>query len=153
MSVPLQEERTYPRSEQSVTITRDATAPAIAFNGNAGTYTVADTVDITCTATDAMSGVASTSCPAVVDQPAWSLALGSNTVSATATDNAGNTGSSSASFTVTVDEASLCALVRQFVTNNGIANSLCVKLDAAAAAAARGCRVEPSCQGVACHSW
>jgi hypothetical protein len=119
-------------SPKSVTIKRDATAPSIAFSGNAGTYTVADTVDITCTATDAMSGVASTSCPGVIDEPAWSLALGSHSVSATATDDAGNTGSKSASFTVTVDEASLCALVRQFVTNQGIANSLCAKLDAAA---------------------
>jgi hypothetical protein len=79
-----------------------------------------------------MSGVASTSCPGVIDEPAWSLALGSHSVSATATDDAGNTGSKSASFTVTVDEASLCALVRQFVTNQGIATSLCAKLDAAA---------------------
>ena len=58
--------------------------------------------------------------------------------SVTATDKAGNSSTAYGSFTVTADSTTLCALVHQFVDNRGIANSLCVKLDAAAAASARG---------------
>jgi hypothetical protein len=125
------------KASASYSVKVDKTSPTVAFAGNAGTYTVAQSVSISCSASDALSGLASETCPSV-SGTAWSLGLGTHTVSATATDNAGNTGSASASYTVTVDETSLCALVHTFSTNSGIANSLCVKLDAAGAAAARG---------------
>ncbi|HEY8644990.1 MAG TPA: HYR domain-containing protein [Gaiellaceae bacterium] len=125
------------QASDSVTVHVDKTPPVVAYSGNAGTYTVDQSVSISCSASDALSGVASSTC-AGVSGPARSFGLGSHTVSATATDNAGNTGTGSTSFTVTVDANSLCALVQQFSTNAGIANSLCVKLQAAAAAAARG---------------
>jgi hypothetical protein len=125
------------KASASYSVKVDKTSPTVAFAGNAGTYTVAQSVSISCSASDALSGLASENC-ANVSGTAWSLGLGTHTVSATATDNAGNTGSASASYTVTVDETSLCALVHTFSTNSGIANSLCVKLDAAGAAAARG---------------
>ena len=124
-------------ASDSVTVHVDKTPPGVTYSGNAGTYAVNRSVSITCSANDALSGVASDTC-ANVSGPAWSFGLGTHTVSATATDNAGNTGSGSTSFTVTVDANSLCALVRAFSTNSGIANSLCVKLTAASAAAARG---------------
>ena len=124
-------------ASDSVTVNVDKTAPVVTYSGNAATYPVDQSVSIACSASDTLSGVASDTC-ADVSGPAWSLGLGAHTVSATATDRAGNTGSGSASFTITVDEASLCALVRELVANHGIANSLCVKLDAAAAADARG---------------
>jgi len=77
----------------------DKTPPVVTYTGNLGTYTVDQTVDITCTATDNLSGVESTTC-ADITGPAASFPLGPNTFSATATDKAGNTGTGSTSFTV-----------------------------------------------------
>ncbi|HEX4815917.1 MAG TPA: hypothetical protein VFV66_24485 [Nonomuraea sp.] len=115
----------------------DLTAPVVTYSGNVGTYTVDQTVAIACAATDALSGVASTSCQNVA-APAYSYPVGDTTLSASATDKAGNTGVGSSSFTVKVTVGSLCALTRQFSTNSGVANGLCAKLEAAGAAAARG---------------
>jgi hypothetical protein len=96
-----------------VTIKRDATPPTLAFSGNAGTYTVAQTVAIGCAASDNLSGVA-TNCSGV-SAPASSFPLGSTTITRGATDNAGNTGNGSTSFTVVVDSRSLCTLTGQYV--------------------------------------
>ncbi|HEU4989380.1 MAG TPA: vWA domain-containing protein, partial [Gemmatimonadaceae bacterium] len=74
---------------KSVTVKRDATPPALAFSGNAGTYGVSQVVNISCSASDATSGLASSTCPEVSDS-AYTLALGGHTLSATATDHAGN---------------------------------------------------------------
>jgi hypothetical protein len=115
----------------------DLTDPVVAFAGNAGTYSVDQSVDITCSASDALSGVAATTCHDVTG-PAWSFAVGANTVTASATDKAGNAGSATASFAVTVDFDSLCTLVGQLSKNAGVANGLCAKLSAAKASAARG---------------
>ena len=120
----------------TATVQVDKTAPVVAYTGG-GTYTVDQNVTVTCSSSDALSGVASDTC-AGVSGPAWSLGLGTHTLSATATDNAGNTNSGSTTYTVRVDATSLCALVTRWAKNAGLANSLCVKLNAAAAAAARG---------------
>jgi hypothetical protein len=112
----------------TVTVKRDATAPVVAYAGNAGSYTVDQTVAITCSATDAMSGIASASC-ANVAGAAYSFAIGANSFSATATDQAGNVGGAVASFTVTVTPAGICALVNQFVANKGNANAMCKQLE------------------------
>ncbi len=124
-------------ASDSVTVNVDKTAPSVTYSGNVGTYMVDQTVSISCSPSDALSGIASSTC-AGVSGPAWSFGLGSHTYLASATDNAGNQGSGSTTFTVKVDASSLCALVTQWAKNAGIANSLCVKLNAAAAAAARG---------------
>lgn len=124
-------------ASQSVTITRDATAPTVSYTGNAGSYTVDQTVAITCAAGDNLSGVSSDSCADVAGD-AYTFTLGTNTASASATDNAGNIGTGSTSFTVTVTHESLCTLTKRFVTKEGVANSLCAKLRAASASAARG---------------
>ncbi|HET7572031.1 MAG TPA: hypothetical protein VFJ77_05100 [Gaiellaceae bacterium] len=120
----------------SATVQVDTTAPTVTYTGG-GTYTVDENVSIACSASDALSGVASDTC-ADVSGPAWSLGLGTHALSATATDNAGNTGSGSTSYTVVVDAGSLCALVERWAKNRGIANSLCTKIRAAEAADARG---------------
>jgi hypothetical protein len=112
---------------ETVTIKRDATEPTIAYAGNAGTYTVDQTVAITCSASDDMSGVASSTC-APVSGAAYGFTIGANSVGATATDSAGNSSSASAAFTVTVTHASVCTLVERWVSQHGVANSLCVKL-------------------------
>ncbi len=114
-------------ASESVTIKRDATKPVIGYAGNAGSYTVDQTVAITCAASDAMSGLAANSC-ANVNGAAYTFPAGANTFSATAADNAGNTNAASASFTVAVTSGGLCALVERWVSNAGVANSMCVKL-------------------------
>jgi hypothetical protein len=123
-------------SSASATVKVDQTAPTVSYTGG-GTYTVDQDVSIGCSSSDALSGVASDTC-AGVSADAWSLGLGTHSLSATATDNAGNTGSGSTSYTVKVDATSLCNLVTRWAKNAGLANSLCVKLQAAAAAGARG---------------
>jgi hypothetical protein len=121
---------------QSVSAKRDATNPVVTYSGNAGTYTVDQTVAITCAANDAMSGILSTTC-ANIGGAAYTFALGANSFSASAKDNAGNTGTGSTSFNVTVTGGSLCALVERFVTNHGVANSMCVKIQHASWGALR----------------
>jgi hypothetical protein len=115
----------------------DLTKPVISFNGNAGLYAVDETVAITCSATDALSLIATATCPDATG-PAYAFGLGSHTLNATATDRAGNTQTASTTFTVGVTEEALCALVQRFVNKTGVAGSLCAKLDAAAAARDRG---------------
>ena len=115
------------------------TPPVVAYTGNAGTYTVDQTVNIVCTATDNLSGVASTTCANVV-APAFTFGLGDHPFSATATDFAGNTGGGSTSFTVEVTPASLCNLTRMFSTKPQVGDSLCAKLDGAASAATPSAR-------------
>ena len=103
-------------TSRSVTIKLDSTKPTVGFSGNAGSYGITQTVAIACSASDPApgSGIASSSCPSV-NAPAWSLGLDAHTLSASATDNAGNTSSASTSFNVTVTPASLCTLTGQFV--------------------------------------
>jgi hypothetical protein len=120
---------------RSVTIKRDATKPVIAFSG-ATDYTVDQTVAISCSATDATSGIASATCPGPAGD-AYTFAIGTNTLAASATDGAGNSESATYSFTVRVTADSLCNLTRRFATKP-LGNSLCAQLSAAAAAAARG---------------
>ena len=48
----------------------DKTPPVVTYTGNLGTYTVDQTVDITCTATDNLSGVESTTCADIIAQEA-----------------------------------------------------------------------------------
>jgi hypothetical protein len=79
----------------------------------------------TCSAPDATSLVASTTCTNV-NAPAWTLPR--TTLSATATDNAGNVGSGSTSFTIALTASGICGLVQQWVSG-GVRSSLCVKLD------------------------
>lgn len=115
----------------------DKTAPSITFSGNAGTYALDQTVSITCQASDALAGLATSSCPGA-SGVAGDFGPGTHTLTATATDNAGNTETVSTSFTVQVTHESLCALARSYSTNQGVANSLCAKLAAAADASGRG---------------
>jgi hypothetical protein len=115
-------------SSTSVTgIDIDRTPPTVTYAGNAGTYTVDQNVDIVCTAADNLSGIASTTC-SDVHQPAYVFPLGTNTLSANATDVAGNTAGASTSFSVLVTGASLCTLSARFSGSAAIAHSLCVKL-------------------------
>lgn len=114
---------------------RDTTPPVVTYTGNAGSYTVDQTISIHCAASDPSpaSGVASTTC-ADVNGPAYSFGLGSHTYSATAEDVAGNVGTGSATFTVDVTYPSLETLVSRFSTSTDVASGLNDKLAAASQA-------------------
>ncbi|HKJ91830.1 MAG TPA: VWA domain-containing protein, partial [Longimicrobiales bacterium] len=114
----------------AVTIMRDATPPTVAYAGNVGTYHIIDPVDITCSASDATSGLASSTC-ADLTGTGLDFGPGDHTFTATATDNAGNTASASTTFTVIVTADDLEALVNQWVTKPGVANALIAKLETA----------------------
>jgi hypothetical protein len=108
----------------------DKTPPVVTFTGG-GVYAIDQTVTITCTATDALSGVASSTCAsAAVSAPAWTFGLGAASRSATATDRAGNVGSGSVAFTIGVTCGALKTLVAQWVTNAGVVDGLNAKVDA-----------------------
>ena len=112
-----------------VPVAIDTSPPLISFAAHPATYTVDQRVVITCTASDA-SGIASSTCPSVVNAPASSFALGLHTVSASAIDTVGNTGSASTSFSVQVTPSSLCALTFQSVQGSAKYQALPTKLRA-----------------------
>jgi hypothetical protein len=118
-------------------ISIDRTAPQIAFQGSGGVFDMMQTVQITCSATDAISGIATQQCP-TISGPAYLLGGGLHQVTASAMDRAGNTATASASYTVRVSFDGLCALTQRLVDKAGIAHALCAKLSTAQAAAARG---------------
>jgi probable HAF family extracellular repeat protein len=115
----------------------DVTPPTIGYSSHAATYTVDEHVSITCTATDAESGIASDTC-APIDGDAYVFGLGQHTFSAMATDNAGNSATASTSFSVSVTFGSLTKLTRRFVTNSKVADALAANLRDAEEARVRG---------------
>lgn len=126
-----------PQISWIMVVKEDTTAPTIEFTGNEGTYSIDSMISITCSAVDDLSGIASSVCPEV-SSPAYSYQPGVHRISATATDRAGNTAAVDIEFTVTVDYDSLSRLTESFVTQQGIANSLVVKLKSAKEAEAKG---------------
>jgi hypothetical protein len=101
---------------------QDVTAPTITFTGNAGTYSASAQVDITCQVVDTESGIASSNCPEV-HGPAYEH-LGVTTLTATATDVAGNASLGSTTFTVTLATGDVVSIVDQFVPERGRALAL-----------------------------
>jgi hypothetical protein len=120
----------------SVLVKRDATLPVVLLHG-LGNYRVDQEVSVTCTISDALSGLAAQECNGA-SGPGWAFPLGGNPVSASARDLAGNTNAVAGTFTIEVTHASLCTLVRTWVSQRGVANSLCQKLEQSASARARG---------------
>lgn len=124
-------------TEKSMMVMLDKTPPLVSYSGNAGTYSIDQQVKITCSATDFLSGIESSTCKDI-QGPALSFVLGENQFSASAMDKAGNVGAGSVRFTVKVSYDGLMALTLQMVSKEGISKSLCAKLDAAKAAEKRG---------------
>jgi hypothetical protein len=100
----------------TTTVQLDRTAPTVGYTGNAGSYGVDATVDIACSASDALSGIdaAATHCESI-SGPAYAFALGTNTFSAAAADVAGNTASATTSFEVRVAPGGLGNLTTRFI--------------------------------------
>jgi predicted extracellular nuclease len=118
-------------------ISIDKTAPTITFTG-AATYTIDQNVSITCVISDALSGLAAGSTCETASGPAYLLGVGTHTLHASGIDLAGNPASTTFTYTIGSTDETLCALTKSLVTKEGIGKSLCAKLDAAAAAGARG---------------
>ena len=137
---------------------QDTTAPVIAITQPASTtYVHSATLTLNYTVTDPCTGVKSFT-PTLdgstmlaghglqsmqMIQLLTELALGPHTFSISAVDNAGNADASSVTFTIIVTPDSIKNDVKQFlaagkIKNNGIANSLLAKLDAAAKARTGG---------------
>jgi hypothetical protein len=108
----------YTASDSFTITVVDTTAPVVTYTGNAGSYTADQIVNITCAATDSGSGVQTTTC-ANISGPAHTFAVGANNFSATATDVAGNTTTTSISFTVTVPPAAVENVFDQFFDSPG----------------------------------
>ncbi len=116
----------------------DKTKPTITFAGDHA-YQVTETVLVNCIAADALSGIDTSSCGSpLVNAPASTFTIGTHTVTASATDRAGNVTTATTTFTVGVTFTSLCDLTRSLSTSLGVADSLCAKLANASAAQARG---------------
>ncbi|ULT57335.1 Ig-like domain-containing protein [Neobacillus drentensis] len=115
----------------------DTTAPVIQFTGNKGTYPVDAKIAISCSAVDELSGVASANCPST-EGYAFDFGVGVQTISALATDKAGNKTVAEEKFTVTVDFDSLSRLTQSFVSKDEVAHSLVAKLQSAKEAAVKG---------------
>lgn len=92
-------------------------------------YLVDATIDVSCAASDALSGMEPGSCPGVQEE-AWRFSLGTNNLTVRAIDRAGNTGSATVSFTVAVTLESLENLTRSFVTRPKAKRSLVATLAA-----------------------
>ncbi len=127
-------------SPHSQTIEIDSTAPVITYSGDTGTYTVDETVNITATVTDNLSGVVSTTAKPI-SGPAYTFNIGANLISATATDAAGNVGTGSTHFNVVVTYTGLINLTNRFVTNAPIADLLDRTLESAKDASSHGNRL------------
>ncbi|WP_214628898.1 putative Ig domain-containing protein [Paenibacillus agaridevorans] len=122
----------------------DLTAPQVTIAGEAS-YTIDQTISISCSAVDAVSGVTSTSCEApLVEVKAYTLEPGVHTVTADAVDAAGHRGSAEHTYSVAATFESLSALTVTFAAETGasgwqgIATSLQQKLASAQAKAAEG---------------
>ncbi|HEY3186406.1 MAG TPA: hypothetical protein VGJ70_02955, partial [Solirubrobacteraceae bacterium] len=118
---------------ETATVQLDTAPPELTLTTDHASYGVDDTVTVTCAATDPVSGVASKDCPAQ-SAPASSFALGANTITASATDAAGNRTTATADFDVTVSVASLSGLTRRLVSDDQAAVGLVADLKAVDAA-------------------
>jgi hypothetical protein len=100
----------------------DSIPPTITYSGDAGNYTVDQTVSITCSAMDNAggSGLATNTC-ANISGPAYTFKIGTNTFSAMATDKAGNAATTSVSFIVKDTSHGGIDLVNEFETKPVVA--------------------------------
>ena len=119
-------------------ISIDRTIPTITFTGSTS-YTPDQNVAITCAATDALSGIdpARPYLCQSASGPAY-LFLGTNTLNASVWDRAGNNATATQTFTVGVTSDSICVLIERYVSKDGVAKSLCGKIEKAAERLAQG---------------
>lgn len=114
----------------------DLTAPTIAFSG-LREFDVDEMVEVSCIASDALSGLASASC-ANSTGPAYVFRLWPQPVTATAKDIAGNLAEAEVRVDVVVTTSGLCQLTKRFSSVDSLGTSLCAQLTAAALAESKG---------------
>jgi hypothetical protein len=107
----------------------DKTAPVVEFTGER-TFTVTDSVYVSCSADDSLSGLADNPCLApLIERPAYSLEPGTYEIPVTAIDLAGNQTEAVFRFEVVVTYDSLSMLAEHFAASDpGFAQSLSSKL-------------------------
>jgi hypothetical protein len=88
-----------PTATGTLSYSSDRTPPTVTYTGAQGWYWFDAYIFIECIANDALSGLAGTSCSPIQGQ-AWTYGYGEHTYSASANDNAGNTGEGSVTFGV-----------------------------------------------------
>ncbi|GIP37881.1 hypothetical protein J31TS4_11610 [Paenibacillus sp. J31TS4] len=116
----------------------DKMAPVVQFTGQQS-YSVQEAVYIGCTASDALSGLQSSTCTgSLLQQPAYRLDPGQHEVSVTASDKAGNVTTAVFTFQIAVTYDGVSELIRQFAYDKSVVNSLLAKLKAAEEAEKRG---------------
>ncbi|WP_339296386.1 hypothetical protein MKY82_14350 [Paenibacillus sp. FSL W7-1279] len=117
----------------------DKTAPVVEFTGER-TYTVTDSVYVSCSAVDSLSGLADNPCShSLIERPAYFFEPGSHDISVKAIDLAGNKTEAVFRFEVIVTYDSLSALAAHFAASDpGLAQSLSSKLLHAKEAENRG---------------
>lgn len=97
----------------------DKTSPKVTFEGDQS-YTIEQAVRVTCSANDALSGLADDPCDSpLVDQPAYELKAGTNTVGVTVSDIADNVAKFTTTYTVRATYDSLKVLGERFVSGPG----------------------------------
>jgi len=116
-----------PASVNGVNI--DMTDPLVGFNGLASSYLLSDPVKVDCTASDALSGVESLHCSGAVGYGYQFDHTASNSISTAATDYAGNTAHSSASFVVVVTREGIEFVINQYANDPKLARDLESELD------------------------
>ncbi|WP_423800202.1 OmpL47-type beta-barrel domain-containing protein [Neobacillus sp. SAB-20_R2A] len=121
---------------EAATVNIDKTGPQITVSGNQEIYQVDQLIQIKCLSNDTESGLASPCQDYSAN--AYELGLGDKKVTFTATDNAGNPNSVDVTFKVVVTYSSLEKLTTLLITNQDIAHSLIVKLEAAQESLKRG---------------
>jgi fibronectin type 3 domain-containing protein len=115
---------------KSISLKVDATAPSITIIGEPG-YSIDTTVNITCNAVDAVSGVTSSSCDApLVNVAAYTLEPGVHEATAEVEDAAGNRALAEFSYSVYATFNSLSVLTDTFAAENGaaVANEIVASL-------------------------
>ena len=104
-------------------ISIDRTPPLVVFAQHAGQVTVDGSVKLDATATDALSGIESTTFAHRTVQ-AWRLQPGLNSFDSSATDKAGNSTTAKTGLTVRVTVAGLEKLTRMLVSKKPVADAL-----------------------------
>ncbi|MEW9699925.1 sugar-binding protein [Paenibacillus sp. SI8] len=110
------------------TLRIDKTPPTITFSVSDGiSYWIDETVVITSQANDSGSGIA-TFTHTNISAPAYTFVIGTNTLTASATDIAGNTATSTIHFKVKISLESLIRLIKKLLAGNQIESAFCIIL-------------------------
>jgi len=96
----------------------DRTAPVVSINVDRPVWNYTEIIDVTCVATDALSGVASTDCPEA-GVTAAELGVGETDLFVRALDTAGNEATDSVTVTVVVDADDILTVAAGFVADQG----------------------------------